>query len=535
MANFKGIYLLQKLDVPDAERIRELDQLAKNPQGFINKIGSSKEPAIMGNVFWSCSSLFGPLKKKVGSKRVFMFTDEDRPHEGQVALQRAAKIRARDLADLGIFIELFNLNRPGRPGGFDISLFYADVLPFVPTGEDDDGADRYSSVRSEADATEKFAELLTKVRRKESKKRAMGRVPMILGNGMALACRVYSLYMESKKGPYVWMEAESGKLVKPVTEWVSQGTGESLPRQQLSYYYDFGGEKAIFTKDELGKVKSLGEPGLTIVGFRPATWLKLHYNMTHSNFVFPDESSIRGSILAFSALLKALLDLGQIAIGAYISRRTVPPKIVALLPQAELTDPETGVQLKPAGLSMIVLPFAEDLRRLTFDGHETKPAESGLVDKAKEIISKLTITGGFDPETFENPVIQRHYATLQALALDQMLDEEDLKDSVKPENQRMQKRAGNLIDEFIAMVPATEPSSELSKSRGARKSTAADSGGQKKSKQESTGIDDSIASDAAKLGKFTVAELKYYAIGKGLKPSKLKADIIQQIIASNAK
>ena len=61
MANFKSIYLLQKLDVPDAERIRELDQITKNPDSFIKAVGSAAEPAIMGNVFWSCSSLFGPL------------------------------------------------------------------------------------------------------------------------------------------------------------------------------------------------------------------------------------------------------------------------------------------------------------------------------------------------------------------------------------------------------------------------------------------------------------------------------------------
>lgn len=60
-ANFKGIYMMQKLDVPDAERIRELDGMIRDPASFQRTIGSASEAAIMGNVFWSCSSAFGPL------------------------------------------------------------------------------------------------------------------------------------------------------------------------------------------------------------------------------------------------------------------------------------------------------------------------------------------------------------------------------------------------------------------------------------------------------------------------------------------
>jgi ATP-dependent DNA helicase 2 subunit 1 len=60
-ANFKGIYVLQKLDIPDAERIRELDILARDAAMFHESIGSASEAVIMGNVFWSCSSAFGPL------------------------------------------------------------------------------------------------------------------------------------------------------------------------------------------------------------------------------------------------------------------------------------------------------------------------------------------------------------------------------------------------------------------------------------------------------------------------------------------
>lgn len=61
VANFKGTYQLQTLDVPDAEKIRELERLIKDLRHFNETIGSSSEAGNFGNVLWSCASIFGPL------------------------------------------------------------------------------------------------------------------------------------------------------------------------------------------------------------------------------------------------------------------------------------------------------------------------------------------------------------------------------------------------------------------------------------------------------------------------------------------
>lgn len=477
---------------------------------FKKNIGSAKEEAVLGNIFWSCSSTFGPLKRKPGSKRLFLFTNNDEPQRDNVSLQRAAKIRARDLTDLGILIELFELGH-----GFDLSRFYADILP-VPV--DDEDAETFSTSHT-ASSSEKFSELMAKVRRRESRKRALGKMSFELGEGMSMAIRVYSLYMEAKKGQYVWMDEASGKLAKPLTQWLDSSTGGTVSRQELSFYYDFGGEKAVFTQSELVQVKDLGKPGLKIVGFRPASWLKPYHNVTHSSFIFPDETEVHGSIVAFRALLDGLLETDQIAICSYIARRTVAPRIVALLPQKEAIDPDTGVQTKPNGMHLIFLPFAEELRNPSQEVEFT-PAEPELVDKAKEIIGKLTISGGFDPEAFENPVLQRHYAALQALALDQELDEEDTKDSVMPDFNRIQKRAGPLIEEFISMIPALNEQPEKAEKAPRKRASA-----------EDTDVA-SIAHDADKLARLTMPVLKEYAQTIGIKPARLKAELVNQIVES---
>lgn len=71
----------------------------------------------------------------------------------------------------------------------------------------------------------------------------------------------------------------------------------------------------------------------------------------------------------------------------------------------------------------------------------------GLVDKAKEIVAKLILAGGYNPEAYENPVLQKHYASLQALALDQDVPEE-IVDKTIPDLQLIHQRAGSLLEQF---------------------------------------------------------------------------------------
>ena len=49
-------------------------------------------------------------------------------------------------------------------------------------------------------------------------------------------------------------------------------------------------------------------------------------------------------------------------------------------------------------------------------------ATTAQVDKAKEIIKKLQFS--FSSESFENPVLQNHYAAVEAIALDRDEKEE---------------------------------------------------------------------------------------------------------------
>ncbi len=94
--------------------------------------------------------------------------------------------------------------------------------------------------------------------------------------------------------------------------------------------------------------------------------------------------------------------------------------LVALLPQLEEID--TGVQVKPPGFQVIVLPFADDAREVitppaVFDAEEREKIDAGK-EQMKKVIDSMTAKN-FDPLCIENPSLQKHWAAVQALALEE--------------------------------------------------------------------------------------------------------------------
>jgi ATP-dependent DNA helicase 2 subunit 1 len=77
----------------------------------------------------------------VGHKRIFLFTNNDNPNEGDIQVRdRSIQVdvhmfkshllkRAKDLTELGIDIELFSMNKAGHH--FDAKLFYQAILSLL--------------------------------------------------------------------------------------------------------------------------------------------------------------------------------------------------------------------------------------------------------------------------------------------------------------------------------------------------------------------------------------------------------------------
>ncbi|KAK9721005.1 ATP-dependent DNA helicase II subunit 1, variant 2 [Basidiobolus ranarum] len=444
----ENIYLLQNLETPDATSIKELESLVNDKEKFLNTVSSTKTELPLGNVFWACSSILSTCQN-VSSKRIILITNEDNPNRSNTVLQKAAKTRAKDLYDSHVEIELINLNKGSET--FDYNLFYKDVL----------GESQMSQNSSRA--SDQFEKLLTRIKRKEARSRSIFTTQLKITDGLQIGIRGYALVGNQHKGSYklVYMKSETPKQVKAITHWLCADTTQILQPSDLKFYYEYGGAKVVFTREEIAEMKKFGEPGLKIIGFKPRDRLKFHLNITHSLFIYPDETQYKGSTCVFTSFLLKMSEMNQVGICSFIPRKNTAPRFVAMVPQMEIND-ELG-QSTPPGFHLIPLPFADDIRPVTVKTGER--ASEAEIDAAKEIVSKISIAEGYHPRNYPNPALQRHYMSLQSIALERDLEEE-LVDHTLPDADMIHDRVGDSVqmfkqilgvDDFNAVAPVLPP------------------------------------------------------------------------------
>uniref|UniRef100_A0A2K5RBD1 X-ray repair cross-complementing protein 6 n=1 Tax=Cebus imitator TaxID=2715852 RepID=A0A2K5RBD1_CEBIM len=214
--NFKNIYVLQELDNPGAKRILELDQF-KGQQGqkrFQELMGHGSDYSL-SEVLWVCANLFSDVQFKMSHKRIMLFTNEDNPHGNDSAKASRARTKAGDLRDTGIFLDLMHLK---KPGGFDISLFYRDIISIA---EDED-------LRVHFEESSKLEDLLRKVRAKETRKRALSRLKLKLNKDIVISVGIYNLVQKALKPPPIKLYRETNEPVKTKTRTFNTSTGGLL-------------------------------------------------------------------------------------------------------------------------------------------------------------------------------------------------------------------------------------------------------------------------------------------------------------------
>uniref|UniRef100_F6PNM7 X-ray repair cross complementing 6 n=1 Tax=Equus caballus TaxID=9796 RepID=F6PNM7_HORSE len=405
--NFKNIYVLQELDNPGAKRVLELDRL-KGQQGkkhFQDLLGHGSDYSL-SEVLWVCANLFSNVQFKMSHKRIMLFTNEDDPHSSDSAKASRARTKAGDLRDTGIFLDLMHLK---KPGGFDISLFYRDI---ISVAEDEDLGVHFEESR-------KLEDLLRKVRAKETKKRVLCRLKFKLNKDIAFTVGIYNMVQKAHKPPPIKLYRETNEPVKTKTRTFSVNTGSLLLPSDTKRSQTYGSRQIVLEKEETEALKRFDEPGLLLIGFKPLLMLKQHHYLRPSLFVYPEESLVNGSSTLFIALLTKCLEKEVMAVCRYTPRKNIPPYFVALIPQEEELD-DQKIQVTPPGFQLVFLPYADDKRKVPLT--EKVVANPEQVDKMKAIVQKLRFK--YRSDSFENPVLQQHFKNLEALALDLMEPEQ---------------------------------------------------------------------------------------------------------------
>ncbi|KAI9793710.1 MAG: ATP-dependent DNA helicase II subunit 1 [Peltula sp. TS41687] len=531
-------YLLLDLDVPSAGDVKALRSIIEDEEDSRRILVPSKDPVSMANVLFCANQIFTTKAANFSSRRLFIVTDNDNPHAHDKALRSAATVRAKDLYDLGVTLDLFPISRLDHE--FDRSLFYEDIIynsltdadapaPLVPA----------SKVVPSGDGVTLLNSLLSSINSKAVPRRALfSNLALEIGSGCKISVKGFILFKRQTpaRSCYVWLGGEKAQIAKGVTTQVANDVGRPVEKREIRKAYKFGGEQVAFTPEEVSSLRNFGDPIIRIIGFKPMSMLPIWASLKQSTFIYPSEEEYVGSTRVFSALQQKLLKDEKMAVAWFIARKNAAPVIAALIPGPERLG-DHNEQIIPPGMWVIPLPYADDIRH----NPETTLVRSpdSLVDTMRVVMQQLQLPKAqYSPGKYPNPALQWHYRILQAMALDEDLPDQP-EDKTIPKYRQVTKRAGEYIDSWthelekqfgiwrqenrggdgLTKRPATSTTESLPK----RPKTA--------SGAASTLGDDEMKTHCEKgtITKLTVPVLKDWMESKHLNLHGKKADLIERI------
>ncbi|XP_027363651.1 ATP-dependent DNA helicase 2 subunit KU70 isoform X1 [Abrus precatorius] len=513
------------LDRPTARLIKEFDLLEES---FSKNIGSQHgvvsgtQENSLYNAIWVAQGLLRKGSAKTVDKRILLFTNEDDPFgsiKGAIKsdMTRMTLQRAKDAQDLGISIELLPLSRPD--GGFDVSLFYVDLIGL----EGDELLDFMSS------AGNKLEDMNDQLRKRLFMKRIVKRLKFTIVNGLSIELNSYALIRPTHPGAITWLDSVTNHPLKSERTFICADTG-SLVEESTRRFHPYKNHNLTFSVKELSEIKRVSTAHLQLLGFKPLSCLRDYYNLKPSTFLYPSDEGMDNSMCIFIALHRSMIQLNRFAV-AFIGSSS-RPQLVALVAQEEVV--QSGGQIEPPGMHMIYLPYSDDIRPVEErysdrSGMVTK-ASDDQIKKAADLIKRIDLRD-FSVCQFTNPALQRHYAVLQALALEE--DEiPEMKDETLPDEEGL-ARPGVLraIEEFKTSVYGENYDEESE--QGVGKMTEASKKRKAQAEfatKECENYNWADLADAGKLKDLTVVELKYYLTAHNLPVSGKKEAIISRIL-----
>lgn len=536
LQDLSGVYVFnvperEDLDRPTARLIKEIEGIEEN---FDKEIGSkygisagSRDNSLY-NALWVAQALLRKGSSRTADKRILLLTNEDDPFGNlkgviKMDMMRTTMQRAKDAQDLGISIELLPLSK--QDDEFNISLFYADLL-----GLEGDALDQFKVL-----VGERFEDMKNQLRKRIMKKRKIQRITFVIANGLSIEVDTYALLRPANPGTITWLDSVSNRPLQMDRSLICADTG-ALVQETVKRFQPYKNENIMFSVDELSRIKRVSSGHLRLLGFKPLSCLKDYHNLKPSTFIFPSDKEIMGSTCIFVSLHRSMLRLKRFAVAFYGS--SSHPQLVALVAQEEVIT--SGGQVEPPGMHMIYLPYSDDIRHVeevhADSGTVAPRASEDQIKKASSFVRRVDLKD-FSVCQFANPALQRHYAVLQALALDE--DEmPEIKDETVPDEEGM-NRPGIIkaLEEFKGCVYGEDYDEErdlttkgkVSEASRKRKAIA------ENAMKEFANYDWPELAVEGKLKDLTVAELKYYLTANNLPVTGAKSALISRILTHMGK
>lgn len=442
----------------------------------------------MSDALRECSTMFRNCKKQLLSRTVIILTRLDvAPVEAD---QKPTLMRVRDLVDFNTDLRIVNISEYI----YEADKFYTKFLNEANKGKDMD----IPKPIWDAKEVEKT------VQQQSNRHLAVAKLKFQIGEGFVIGVGVYNLKSKTqyKKSD---LDRVDNAVVNRVTKTEKVAMEDDhdevepktmpLLKSELVYYQNYGGERVAFTDAEMKQLKNpFGPPMVKLLGFKPATIMcKEKWFLKSGYFLYPNESIIEGSTIAFKAMHQACVDTNMVAISVLSTRVNAKPSIVALAP---CTHP-LGLDVE-IGFDVIHIPFVENVRDLPevedYESTNMSTQQKGLM---KDILKTLKFD--YRPDIFENPKLQCEYRAVEAIAL----EEDDLDpfvDTTKPNADRFEEIHADVFEELFGPFEVSVPKRSIPKEPGKNA---------KKTKME--GFDESDLKDRIEsktVHKYTISQLQ---------------------------
>lgn len=493
--NIPNLIQILPLQTPSLEDFKKLlsDNVSNYGKGTDFKLSDA---------LWHCSKMFKQCNRRLSERTVIMLTRLDIPPANLDAhlLHQTLK-RVVDLTNLGIKLKIVNVSKTK----YEPHKFYKEILIAANNGSTD---------VTMPEPVWRIEDIQKIMQQHTHRHLALSHLDFDIGNDISIGVGVYKLVQPHPKPKTVLLSSNTNEVlstihktnkiyeelnedIDPESQQSSQVQIKEMPllKSEMLYYQFYGNEKIEFTHNELQKLKNpFPSHMMKLLGFKPQQVLcKEKWYLKQCHFLFPNESLVEGSTVAFKALHQACCDTSMLPICLLSSRVTAKPNLVALSP---CTKP-LGLDID-IGFDIIFLPFLENLKDIPDVDEPESNIDEGQKIFMKDIMNDLEFN--FTADTFENPTLQSLYRAIEALALEEE-NVDPYVDTTVPDSEKLQKIDAKLFEEVFGPFGVTTPKrSVLSKFDG---STA-------KKQKTATEIDEDLLTQRLnnqQISKYTVKEL----------------------------
>lgn len=380
-------------------------------------------------------------QKPYNYKRVFIFTDNDKPLEYyDTEAKTRIKSIVRDIYDLHVSFNTFFIDTKQKP--FDNS-FYDDILR-VDFGNDngDTNETDFNNEKYEFDGPNltpiMSSAIKSKILRTKEVKRVAFQCPLILNkeNNFTIGIKGYTIVSHEKVGTRYKLFYEHDQIRQEAyskRKYLNSKTGEEISKDKLKYLLSLGDtyvdinekdddkdansdEQENFNKqtgisDDQNIYNDFENIGsfLSLIGFRDTQLcIKFYNNIDKSTFITPDEKQFQGSNATMTSLYKNLSTKKKSAIVWGKLKTNSKPGVYILSPST-FTDTNEGFYLYR-------LPFLEEIRKfptlVNYKSGTDLPEYTGLLKITEAIMQYFNLKQAYKPSDFKNPNIEKYYNTL---------------------------------------------------------------------------------------------------------------------------